>query len=136
MNTNDVWQRRALLNPAPNPDKLVDYVVTLSGMIAAPDGMGDLSVSVRYVPDRLIIPSEAFAAYIKAIEMAGTDTQESLATTVLADISNEIVAKWLQVTTRAENRDAGTVSPSHQVMAEDRQPGWDNPGLLAMLPRE
>lgn len=133
MSTNEVWQRRELLSPAPNPDRTVDYVVTLSGTLQGHADSERLSVTVRYVPDRLIIPPEAFKAYLDSLAATISGPQENLATTSLADISNEIVARWIQVTTRVDTVGAGPNAPVHQVMAEDRQPGWDNPSLLAMI---
>ena len=62
----DLWQRRAVLAPAPNPDRNIDFVSSLSGRLAALGG--SIDVALRYVPDALTVSPTAFAAYLRALE--------------------------------------------------------------------
>ena len=48
--------------------------------------------------------------------------------TMLDDVNNELIPRWAQVELTAGPGDAGDC---HGVIIEDRQPGWDNPALLA-----
>ena len=130
----DVWQRRAVLNPIANPEKSTDYVATLTGILPPSGTVGPVSVVLRYVPDALIVTPEGFGAYLKALEEEDWTSHEALATTILGDVSNELVARWSQVVASHEGGEGPGTAPGHQVMIEDRQPKWDNPSLLALLP--
>ena len=70
-----------------------------------------------------------------AAALGGLDwkTLEAVAVAVLDDVNNEVVPRWVQVAVSYENADAGE-RERHAVLIEDRQPGWDNPSLLARLP--
>lgn len=124
----DIWQRRELLNPIANPDRSVDSVTTLTGSLTATGAGGEVAVMLRYVPDAQILTPGTFAAYLRALEGETWTSQEHLATTLLQDVNNAVVPRWVQVTART-----GKVTAHHQVMVEDRQPGWNNPSLLAQL---
>lgn len=123
----DLWQRRAMLAPDPNPDRNLDFVSSLSGRLNALGA--SVEVALRYVPDALVVRPDAFAAYLSALEDATWLSHENLASTILQDVSNELVPRWVQVSTRMET--AG--QPEHRVLVEDRQPHWDNPALLSHL---
>ncbi len=43
-----------------------------------------------------------------------------------------LLARWVQVILTTENS-AGSVLGRQRVVLEDRQPKWDNPGLLSRL---
>ena len=124
----DVWQRRDLLHPAENPERSVDFVITLTGRLTAPGAGGAVKVVLRYVPDAQTVPPGAFAAYLSALEDEAWDSHERLATTILQDVSNAIVPRWVQVVSRTGDGDA-----RHQIMVEDRQPSWNNAELLLHL---
>jgi NADPH-dependent 7-cyano-7-deazaguanine reductase QueF len=118
---DDAPGRRAALVSAAAPGPHLDYVVTLSAQVRAAE------VTLRYVPDRLILEPGAFAGYAAAL--AGDwDSPEKLAIAVLDDVNNEVVPRWLQVTVRADRPEG-----SHAVAATDRQPNWKNPSLMARL---
>ncbi|MEQ8226891.1 MAG: hypothetical protein RIA64_02305 [Rhodospirillales bacterium] len=124
----DLWQRRAALEPGSNPDRNIDYVSSLSNTLSALDGT--VTVILRYVPDTSTIAPAAFAAYLKTLESIDWPSHENLATTILQDISNELVPRWVQVVTRHAD---GTDMAEHKILVEDRQPQWSNPDLLAHL---
>lgn len=124
----DLWQRRAVLAPLSNPDRNIDFVSSLSGRLSAFGGVVD--VALRYVPDALTVSPTAFAAYLRALESGEWPSHENLATTILQDVSNELVPRWVQIITRQD--EAGDAS-EHKVLVEDRQPQWNNAALLAHL---
>jgi 7-cyano-7-deazaguanine reductase len=66
------------------------------------------------------------------LEGAGFASLEALATAVLDDINNEVVARWVQVVISAPAPDEPGVD-GHSVMLEDRQPKWENDSLLSRL---
>lgn len=114
-------ERRALLTTLANPAPAGDYVVTLEG--AAGDGR---RVVLAYVPDRLVVERPAFAAYLAAVARLDWPSLEGLGTSLLDDINDVLVPRWLRVTLRQE---AGGVA--HGLRLEDRQPRWANDRLLA-----
>lgn len=106
-------------NPAPRHDYLVRWMGTLT------DGT---SLVVEYVPDRLVLAPGAFAATLAALGNDPWPVLESLALAVLDDLNNELVPRWVRVS--ASRRADGI---RHHASADDRQPDWDNPGLLDRL---
>lgn len=124
----DLWQRRAALEPAPNPDRNIDYVSTLRGGVAALNDR--VQVTLRYVPDASVIQPDVFAAYLKAMENEDWPSHEHLATAIMQDINNQLVPRWVQVVTSIGGDGH---PPDHKVMVEDKQPQWANAGLLAHL---
>lgn len=89
--------------------------------------LGDVNLTLQYVPDRALLTYAGFEAYVAARAAAQPESLEALASLVADDVANELVPKWSRVTlTRA-----GTVTQS--VTAEDRQPGWNHPTLLNAL---
>ncbi len=131
----DVWQRRQNLAPTVNPEKTIDYVATLTGSLPPSGTIGQVSVVLRYVPDALIATPAGFIGYLRALREVDWETHEALATTILGDVSNELVPRWTQVVTRHAGGEGPGTAPGHQVMMEDRQPNWDNPSLLGLLPK-
>lgn len=126
----DIWQRRGLLDAVPNPDRRLDYVSMLSGEIAPGTPIDGGQVSLRYVPDTLIIMPDNFGTYLTALNDLSWTSQEEIATTILNDVNNEVVARWVQVI--VSSGALGTLE-AHHVMVEDRQPQWDNGSLLSRL---
>jgi hypothetical protein len=119
--------RRACLAPAPNPANNLDWVIELH---AASRGPGP-SLTIRYVPFRLLVTAAAFRAYVDALDPAAWPALEGLAVAVLDDLNDELVPCWVQIAVTIAGEDG--FSRTHAVIVEDRQPGWDNPGLLARL---
>lgn len=128
----ETQQRRGLLSAARNPDPKVDYVASLRGHMALFNGGGSSGVALRYVPDRLVLEPSAFGRYLNAMGAIEWASLEAAAATILNDISNELVARWVQVSVSAPPRIHSGIL-SHDVLLEDRQPNWDNPGLLSRL---
>lgn len=106
--------RRAVLAPLPNPSPRRDMLIALEA----------LPVRLFFVPDRLIVNPDSFAAYCARLPQAEA---EQAAERIIEDFSNEVVPRWVQV------RLIG-VTPLHWVCVEDCQPHWRNPSLLAQLP--
>jgi len=129
----DPHARRSLLSAVRNPDSKLEYVISISGHMTPFDSDQRSGVVLRYVPDRLILDPPAFGRYLDAMGSFQWPSLEEAAVTLLNDISNELVARWVQVSVIApQHIDPGI--HSHDVLLEDRQPNWDNAGLLARLP--
>ena len=121
-------QRRALLATTPNPGERLDYLVMLEGAVDL--GGYDRRVAARlcYVADRRVLSLDAFSAYLDAVAKSAWPTLEAAAIFMLGDINNELIPRWAQIRliTGSDGREHG-----HSVIIEDRQPGWDNPTILA-----
>ena len=127
--------RRDLIVANPNPETRLDYVVRLEGhMAGGPDGTTTTSVGVCYVPDKAVLDPGAFGRYLEALATQSWSSLEEVATVILDDINNEVVARWVQVRVSAP-QPAHPGVDTYGVMLEDRQPKWDNPALLARLER-
>lgn len=125
----DPCERRELLRTRANPGGGRDYVITLSGTLK-PDGMeAALDVVARYVPDRLIVEPADFETYLRTIQSLRWETLEAVAVAVIDDMSDRLVARWVQVTIRG-----GSQNGRHDIAIEDHQPGWHNEDLLYRLP--
>jgi 7-cyano-7-deazaguanine reductase len=119
----DLHARRNVLATIDNPETKLDYIVSLNGSV---ESLGRLSVS--YVPDRRVLTPDSFRSYLALIAAAGWSHPEAAAIAILHDLNNELVARWVQVSlVRGEG------IACHRVTVEDRQPKWDNPGLLSRL---
>jgi 7-cyano-7-deazaguanine reductase len=119
-------ERQSRIETRRNPLPRVDYLCKVEGVVTS-DGA---SVELRYVPDKLLLQMEAFGVYLAALPEP--PSLESLAATLIDDLNNELVPRFLQVrvTSASDDLDRG-----HAVLMEDRRPRWDNPALLARLPR-
>jgi hypothetical protein len=126
----DINERRALLETAPNPDETLDYISGLEGSILVFPKSGPTVLAIRYVPDRRIVNPFAFGEYLIGLSSLQWQTLEELATTVLGDLSNQLVARWVRVRVTAPNKAYPGVG-AHEVVVEDHQPGWNNPSLLS-----
>ena len=113
--------RRQRLATTANPAPWHDYRVRWGGTLA--DGR---LLTAEYVPDRLVLTPRAFADYLGQLDSAPWQTLEELVVTVLDDLNNQLVPRWVRVTGSLEQ---GPIR--HHATAQDRQPGWDNPGLLS-----
>jgi hypothetical protein len=129
----DLLERRGFLVTTVNPDKNLDYIVTLEGHLPHYHGQSP-HITLRYVPDRMVLDSKSFGQYLEALAQVGWNLPEDLAVTVITDINNQVVSRWMQVTLKAPELLHHAVE-THSVVIEDRQPGWDNPGLLGRLSR-
>ena len=126
--------RRQLLTADGNPGTRLDYVVALEGGIPGDAQGGPRTVGLRYVPDKLVLQPAAFGRYLEALAAETWPSLEDLAVTILDDMNNEVVPRWVQVTVSLpDTRQPGV--ESHGVILEDRRPKWDNPALLSRLRR-
>ncbi|RED52413.1 hypothetical protein [Aestuariispira insulae] len=122
----DRIKRQSTLETAPNPNPAVDYLCELS--VKAVDDYA--TVHLFYVPDKLLLTTQAFELYLHEFDRHAFASLEELALTILDDLNNELVARWIQIRVEA---DAKGLDRGHRVMVEDRQPKWDNGFLLARL---
>lgn len=130
----DARERRGLLIHQPNPNGRLDYVVTVEGRTgSAADSGSAAAVVLRYVPDRQILQAGTFQTYLAALlpPAAGIEATANL---ILEDINDALVPRWVHVSVTVAG-DSGPMAGAHQVAVEDRQPRWDNPGLLDRLER-
>ncbi len=125
-------RRRGLLDAVRNPDFKLEYIASLRGHMTPFDGDRRSGVVLRYVPDRLILEPASFVRYLDAMGAQQWPSLEQAAVTLLNDFSNELVARWVQVAVSAPSGLYHGID-SHDVLLEDRQPNWDNAGLLARL---
>lgn len=108
-----------------NPNPKIDYISRLDG-----DALnGDLTVSLSYVPDKLVLLTAAFHEYLADIQITETASLEPVALQVLDDINNEVVPRWVEVKIWARSES----KKSTNVIVIDQQPKWKNPSLLARL---
>ncbi len=125
-------ERRSLLVTEPNPDCRIDYLVVLEGRLEGPPPERPVTVAVRYVPDRQILVAAAFGRYLAALAGTPWPSLEQIGTAVLADVSDQLVPRWVQVAVAAPAASAPGVA-RHDALLEDRQPTWDNAALLARV---
>lgn len=119
----DLHTRRALLVTQPAPHPRHDALVNLTGT------MSEISVRLRYVPDRDILIPESFATYLQILPTEAAGLLEETAQTILEDINDQVIPCWLEVLASSGN---GQIQ--HEVRIEDRQPKWQDRGLLDRLP--
>jgi len=129
----DLTSRRTLIQVTSNPNLNLDYVTGFEGRIGAPAYENPVEIVLRYVPDRLILEVVSFETYLKTIEQNSWDSLEEMAVTVLDDIRNELVARWVQVIVKTRPH-AHAHLQRHTITLEDYQPNWDNEELLSHLP--
>lgn len=115
--------RREHLETIENANSTLDYIVTFTGVIS-----DTVSVQVRYVPDQAILKPESLHTYLAALGSVDWTHLENLGLTILNDLNNELVPRWVQVTVLGTSHDL-----NHEVKVEDRQPRWDNPVLLSRI---
>ena len=126
---SDPSRRRAALRLADNPRSQIDYVITLDFAVsegartpvAGPTGRFRL----RYVPDRDILEPACTAAYVAELARQQWSGAAALAAAVFDDLNNQLVPRWLHL---------AMIDGDARIDLHDRQPHWDNPGLLACLP--
>ena len=77
--------------------------------------------------DRLVLETQAFENYLAAMSQEPWDNLEHAAVTLLDDIHDQLIARWIQLSV--------TGGQGHSILLEDRQPKWENPQLLQRLRR-
>jgi len=128
----DLTTRRNILETANNPDRRLDYVVSLQGRVqhSSKDQQNAL-VRLRYIPDALILSPQPFIAYLDALSSLEWPSLEQLSNVILDDFNNEVVPRWVQLNLSAPFE--GDVEGEHSVTLEDSQPKWDNQRLVSRL---
>jgi NADPH-dependent 7-cyano-7-deazaguanine reductase QueF len=76
-------------------------------------------LTVEYAPERYLLERESFKDYLKVVPGAGP---EQLVATIVDDLANEVVAKFLRVTFATD--DAGV---KYTVAMEDTPSTWFTP---------
>ncbi|PHZ85252.1 hypothetical protein [Paremcibacter congregatus] len=89
-------------------------------------------VGIRYIPDKLLLDPENLPAYLEKILSQTDVTVDLLAPEIIEDLMDQVIPKWIEVTLEQ--------APDQQnqkiiVTVEDRQPNWQDDGLLLRLPR-
>jgi len=120
-------QRRDTLKTAPNTSQGLDYI----SVLYEPAITGTPEITIKYVPDKLIVAADCVTAYVAALQAAPPISLEQFALDILADINNEIVPRWCQVVVKAGTPEAG--DSARYIIVEDRQPNWDNATLLSRI---
>lgn len=129
----ELTRRRALLETQTTPDLTLDFVSGLDGKMPASATLGETTVVLRYVPDRLTLEPAAFDAYLGVLAAMEWESLEEVAVTFLNDFSNELVPRWAQINVRSRSSALPHMG-EHSVTVEERQPKWENPELLSRLP--
>ena len=114
--------RRDILKHKPAPHPRHDAVVTHRAR------MEDIEMRLRYIPDRDILMPNSLSDYLKAVEHGAEISLEEMAQTILEDINDQVIPSWLEITL---HRSSGHTK--HDVRIEDRQPHWQDRGLLDRL---
>jgi hypothetical protein len=123
---SDAISPESLLKSRANPRIGLDYVVAH----AVPLTASGSRISLRYVPDKLLVDERSLAAFLASLAKAGPGAPEVTALAILDELNNEIVPRWVQIA--VSGGDGG--QPAQTVIVEDRQPNWENPGFLERLP--
>ena len=113
--------RRAAVVALANPRNRLDYTVRLSRTLELTGGLGRVTVSIRYVPDALVMDATCLANYCTVLADQEWDSLEMLAACILDDLNNELVPRWVRVRLTS-TLDQGTTQA--ELVMEDRQPNW------------
>lgn len=124
--------RRALLASRPSPDGKLDYVAVVEGRILRAGRPSEIRIAIRYVPDRSVLIADSLGAYLQTLAADTWESLEEVGALVLNDINDCLVPRWIEVHVSTRQGFDAAIE-SHAVLLADRQPKWDNPGLLARL---
>lgn len=130
----EIYQRRNLIQTEPNPGTRIDYVVTLQSNLTGTKDVFPARLTLRYVPDRLILKTSNLAEYYAEIASIEFENFEAAAVLLMDDFNNELVPRWISLRLDKQTADNDQVF-HHETALEDRQPKWGNPRLLDRLER-
>ncbi|BDW87990.1 hypothetical protein MACH10_07710 [Thalassospira tepidiphila] len=130
----EIYQRRNLIQTEPNPGTRIDYVVTLQSNLTGAKDVFPARLTLRYVPDRLILKTSNLAEYYAEIASIEFENFEAAAVLLMDDFNNELVPRWISLRLDKQTADNDQVF-HHETALEDRQPKWGNPRLLDRLER-
>ena len=109
------------LKTIPNPNPKSDYVTQLS---IAP--INDVSVTIAYVPDKLILIPDTLAIYLENKKNFLCEPLEDFAQKLLEAINNEVIPRWIRITLQYEP----TATLKRKVTVIDQQPKWNKLELI------
>lgn len=130
----EIFERRNLIETGPNPGSQFDYVVTLQSELTGASTVFPARLTLRYVPDRLILAPGCLKEYFKEVEAIDFENLEKAAVMLMEDFNNELVPRWINLRLDKHTADSDSVQ-HHEAALEDRQPKWNNPRLLDRLER-
>lgn len=110
-----------------------DFLASQRAVLDLP-GRGRVWLELRLVPDRLILPPAAFEAYLAVAAQEPPEAFEDFGALLFDDLKNELVPRWIQLVAGAALATGSGLVADQILLFEDRQPRWDNPGLLARVP--
>ncbi len=125
-------KRRNLLAPRTNPAGHTDYVVQLDSSLVSASLSAEVSVTIRYIPDRDVLDAPSMSEYWRVLGTSQWPSFEDLAVAVLGDLSNVLVPRWIEIVLSAD-QNAGGGDRGHRVVLQERQPKWRNDALLNRL---
>lgn len=117
--------RRDSLKALPNPYISLDYLSEYRDCLKAKGH--SIALTIRLVPDRDILDDESLSAYLEQ-HLESEERLETLAKHILDDLLNALIPRFLHIELSVEK--AGAL---HRVVMEEKQPKWENSGLLARL---
>jgi 7-cyano-7-deazaguanine reductase len=126
-----IRSRRGLIQATPSPTTSHDYLIDLKVSLNLKDAAMKADICIRYVPDRDILQAAELNEYWHFIENARWPNEATLALTLLDDLNNEIIPRWLQIQVQTKPEVVGVERQT--VTIEDNQPGWHNQRLLARI---
>jgi 7-cyano-7-deazaguanine reductase len=130
----EIYQRRNLILTEANPGPQIDYVVTLQSNLTGINTVFPARMTLRYVPDRLIVKTDSLAEYYAEIASVEFENFEAAAVLLMDDFNNELVPRWISLRLDKQTADNDQIF-HHETALEDRQPKWGNPRLLDRLER-
>ncbi|OSQ39666.1 hypothetical protein [Thalassospira mesophila] len=130
----EIFERRNLLETETNPGIQFDYVVTLQSELGGAQNVFPARLTLRYIPDRLILKPACLATYFQEIETIVFDNLEQAAVLLMEDFNNELIPRWINMRLNKHTADNASVQ-HHEATMEDRQPRWHNARLLERLER-
>ena len=93
-----------------NPDNRKDWKISI-GIIEP------YVISVTYVPDKLLAEHNSIQNYLSECSDKEWASPEAMLLSIIEDVNNEIVPKWLRIEYKYENT---------EIAIEDQQPGLGN----------
>ena len=123
--------RRETIVTQPNPVRRLDSIASFDATVRQPGHPDGIGLTLRYVPDGLIVGAGGWTAYLQEIAEFDWPSLSELAGAILSDASNQLVPRWVSVELRAPAHAA--VGGEMRVAIEDRQPNWQNPELLSRV---
>ena len=118
---DDRLKIRACLGTIANPNPKIDYLTVLKQDIGE-----RLSISLTYVPDKLLLRTDCFLTYLRTTASHLNEPFEAYAQTFLDDFNNEVVPRWVRIEITQSLGD----TPGRQITVVDQQPRWQNSSLL------